>query len=300
MIITDIKKPYNIKFKKGSALILSVLLLAFFTVMSLNIYYFGRKKSESTTDKIFGEKVSNYIDIASSIGYQELYIAENFVKKGAVYDNSHPASEDNYSQPSSSKSYLKSDGTFSEKYSGIQLNRFSQYFDSYWDYKLEDEDGKNTKDSQKIILTENIDNSKVQSRTWQSGGVPRKAFKLWEITGTEDTEMQVSIGGYRLTNVFLTNLSDSESEKEISLKKDVKNSIEAELETNKNYLMRAVFEKTIKIDEFVQDKEVEIPEIKFNIQVEENIEFNTEDGTDLGDEVFFYEDEISIDIEKSD
>ncbi|WP_319205264.1 hypothetical protein [uncultured Ilyobacter sp.] len=310
MITFDIQKPYKKKLEKGSAIILSVLMLAFFTVMTLNIYYFGGKKAESVRDKVLGEKITNYLDIASSIGYQELYIAESFVRKGVVYDNdSHPAKNYTYTQPTDddSYSYLNSDGTYSKKYSGIQLTRFSRYFDSHWEYDLDDEDGNSTEDSQKLIMTETIDDGKVENRTWQSGGVPTKIFELWEATGSEDEEMLVSIGGYRLKEVYLTDdTSNTEFDgADIITGKDFKGSIEGKLKSDKsdsggdnNYLMKAIFEKTIKIDEFKLDDEVQIPEIELTIQASEVIEFNTDDGTDLSSEASFDEGQIYMNIIK--
>ncbi|WP_372715120.1 hypothetical protein, partial [Ilyobacter sp.] len=232
------------KRKKGSAVILSIMLLAFFFATALNIYYTGQKKSESAIDKVTGEKVSNYIDIASSIGYQELYLAENFVRKGFVYDPGHDASKDDtdsYVVPSEDKSYFDYDsGKYTEKYYGIQLNNIAEYFDSYWDYSLTDSS------KQKIMISENVDKIKftynkakddeiyrVLGRSWQSGGVPEKTKKIWESTGsTYDEEKKVSIGGYRLTHITLKDSAGTEKyDEDITTASTLKSDIETILAT---------------------------------------------------------------------
>ena len=182
--------------RKGSSLILAVLLLGFFTAMSMNIYYISQKKAENAGDKKGGEQRTNEIDIASSIIYQEAYLAENFVRKGVVYDPDHPASlgdTDDYTEPDEDEIYLDYDSdsgewTYSYTYCGIQLNDISEYFDSNWDYTKDDST------SQNIIISEEVEDGEVKSRIWQTGEVPSKITKLWD-----DSDL-LSIGGYKLVS----------------------------------------------------------------------------------------------------
>lgn len=271
--------------KKGSALVLGILTLAFFTVMSMNIYYLGQKKAESAWDKTTGEQITNDIDIASSIVYQEAYLAENFVRLGVPYDSDHPAEIDTYTVPSSDKNYFNySDGTYSKKYAGIQLNEISEYFDSNWDSTLDDIGGYDGIDTQKLIMSEVVENGKVKSRIWQSGGVPSKTTKLWE-----DPSL-FSIGGYQLTNITL----DDDEITSIS-----KINIENKLSKDKTYSMEAIFEKIVQIEgnDDTNDEDY-IPSMNFKITVTENVTLDTSEGTDLSSDVEFYDSAISMAIEK--
>lgn len=301
--------------KNGSAIILSVMCLAFFLSMSLNIYYTGAKKAESAIDKVTGEKITNDIDIASSIGYQELYLAENFVRKGFVYDDGHPASfgdTDSYAVPNEDKSYFDyDDGEYSSKYYGVQLNSFSEYFDSHWDYTL------TNSSKQKTMISENIEKIKytynkakddevyrVMERSWQSGGVPEKTQKLWESTGSSyDEEKKVSIGGYRLTHITLKDSSDTEKYSEdvtstTTLKSDIEDILDDGAEGDE-YSIEATFEKTVVLAAYESDGDVKIPEMSFDITVNETIDLNTDDGLLLTD-VKYENSEISMEIAKVD
>ena len=192
--------------KKGSALVFSVLMLAFFLALSLNIYFLARKKAERAGVKVRGEKTTNNIDIASSLGYQELFLAQNFVRLGFLYTTEHdlikdPSPFDNSSDTDDniitlgSATYLRpSDGTYINKYAGIHLTNFIDYFTSHWEYS---EGGEN---SQKLIVLETSEPNK--NRMWQSAGIPQKAFPLWSYNFNNLPESkQFSIGGYSLTEI---------------------------------------------------------------------------------------------------
>jgi hypothetical protein len=301
--------------KKGSAVIFSVMLLAFFLTMALNIYYTGKKKAESAIDKVTGEKVTNYIDIASSIGYQELYLAENFVRKGFVYDDDHPASDDDtddYAVPDEDESYFDyDDWEYDKKYYGIQLNKFSEYFDSYWDYTVTDSS------KQKTMISENVEKIKfnynkakddevniVAERIWQSGGVPNKIEKLWESTGSSyDEEKKVSIGGYRLTHLTLEDSSGTKKyDEDVTSETSLKASIEDILDDGvigDEYSIEATFEKTLILKAYESDGDVKIPEMKFDIVVTETLDVSTDEGLLLTD-VKYENAQILMAIEKLD
>ncbi|GLI57674.1 hypothetical protein PM10SUCC1_31880 [Propionigenium maris DSM 9537] len=173
--------------KKGSALVFSVLMLSFFLALSLNIFFQARKKAERAGVKVQGERTTNNIDIASSLGYQELQLAEKLVREGIVYDESHPNKNDSYTLPATG-SYLYIDpatGDFNsgKRYAGIQINNFIDYFSSSWD------PGGTL--SQKLIMGERISDGRVVSRMWQSAGTGSTLIPLWDSGST-------SIGGYSL------------------------------------------------------------------------------------------------------
>ena len=227
--------------KKGSSLILAILLLGFFTAMSMNIYYISQKKAETAGDKKAGEQLTNDIDIASSIIYQEAYLAENFVRKGTVYDyDCAYTSGDSldYTEPTVDTTYLVYDSescewTYSNYYCGMQLNDISEYFDSYWDYT------KDSTSSQKLIVSEEVEDGEVKSRIWQSGDVSSKITKLW------DNSDLLSIGGYKLKS-----------------------------STDNGTVRTAVFEKTVKI----VGNDDDIPSMTFLITATETVNVETTSG----------------------
>ncbi len=234
--------------KKGSAIILMILLLGFFTAMSLNIYYIGQKKAENAGDKKAGEKLTNDIDIASSIIYQEAYLVENFVRLGVLYDLDKYGTElsgfNEYEIKNGENSYFDvSDGDYDEdeKFAGIQLNNISEYFDSNWNYKLDDDGGETGAASQKLIMSEVVEDKEAKSRIWQSGGVPSKITKLW------DSSSKLSIGGYELESV-----------------------------TDVGTVRTAVFKKTVTI----VGNDDDIPSMTFIITATETV--NVEDGEYYG------------------
>ncbi|ADO82504.1 hypothetical protein [Ilyobacter polytropus] len=269
--------------KKGSAIILTVLLLGFFTAMSLNIYYIGQKKSETAGDKKAGEQLTNDIDIASSIIYQEAYLAENFVRTGVLYDLDKYGTDlsgfDDYELKNGDNSYFDvSDGTYDKEYPGIQLSSISEYFDSNWNYKLDNDGNETGAASQKLIMSEVVEDGEAESRIWQSGGVPSKITKLWE-----DTSL-LSIGGYKLKSIEIDGV-------DVSVGTNTKTEIENELDTDSTYI-KASFEKTVEIE-----GNGDIPSMKFVITATETVNLDTTSGTTLAD-VDFYGAVMNLTIEK--
>jgi hypothetical protein len=262
--------------KKGSALILVILLLGFFTAMSMNIYYTGRKKAETSGDKKTGEQLTNDIDIASSIIYQEAYLAENFVRLGEVYGSSHAAAgTTNYVAPTIDGTYPYFNYgtyTYTKMYPGIQLNNISEYFDSNWNY-----DKNSSAASQKLIMSEVVEGGKIKSRIWQSGGIPSKITKLWE-----DSDL-MSIGGYKLASIKID---------DTLVTPYTKSNIEGKLTTGSTYTMEASFEKTVEIE-----GNGDIPSMKFVITATETVNLDTTSGTTLAD-VDFYGAVMNLTIEK--
>lgn len=241
--------------KKGSALVFSVLILSFFLAISLNIFFLARKKSERAGVKVAGERITNNIDIASSIGYQELLIAENFVRIGFPYNNTHPASINDYYNnngtiASPGELHLDPSTGFykvGRSFSGIQINNLIDYFSSEWDYTL-DSDGDDTTtgtNSQKLIIGENLSGEVALSRIWQSIGMENKLIPLWSITDSSG----ISIGGYKLTSTPINTSTDSLNN-------------------------QAIYEKTLLLEEVPGL----IPEISFRITVTETFDYSAATG----------------------
>lgn len=230
--------------KKGSALVFSVLMLSFFLAISLNIFFQARKKAERAGVKVSGERITNNIDMASSLGYQELLLAENFVRTGFPYDNSHPVYSEDFDPYTSTtgdrtKLYLLEDGFYTKKYPGIQINNFIDFFSSQWVLgDLSD---------QKIIIGEDIVGGTPLRRMWQSSGLENKLVPLWSPSATGR-----SIGGYTIK--IAPTLPTSET-------------------SEPHPVLTAVYEKFIRLDK-VTSGSILIPESVFRVEVTEEFTYS--------------------------
>lgn len=245
--------------KKGSALVFSVLMLAFFLALSLNIFFLARKKAERAGVKVAGEVTNQNIDIASSLGYQELQLAEKFVREGFPYTSGHPNANTTYAPSEGSHFYINmGTGLYTNKYPGIQLNNVIDYFSSVWAH--------NTSDNQKLIMGEEISQDPVtsklivESRMWQSAGVDSTITPLWNAASNAQ-----SVGGYN----YNTTESDSISTSDGTYTE-----------------IKAVYEKFILLSERTMDSDttptvsITIPESTFKITVTETFDY-TKAGSDI-------------------
>lgn len=244
--------------KKGSALVFSVLILSFFLAISLNIFFQARKKAERAGVKVNGERITNNIDIASSLGYQELKLAEEFVRIGFLLDSTHPGFNNLYpaiTPTDSTPLYIDPyTGEFEEgkRYAGVQINNFIDYFSSHWD-------SGGTSTNQKLILGEEYSGGKLISRTWQSNGVASSVTPLWQLKLNDPSDTSQSIGGYTLVSEPVFNT------------------------TSVPDTAIAIYEKFILLDEFtlaVNGEDIDVPQSVFRIEIEESLDY-TNDGTDI-------------------
>lgn len=189
--------------KKGSAIVFIVLLLSFLLAISLNIFFQARMKAKRAIVKVDGEQISNNIDIASSLGYQELKLAEIFLREGIPYSDAHPESIDSYTLSNGNKLYIDLyTGFFTNKYPGVNIDDFIDFFSSNWDHS-------NTL-NQRLIVGEEISNLQVEKRTWQSTGIGNLSSPLWLLRFNNSTDTSKSLGGYSLvTNSTLTDTNIS-------------------------------------------------------------------------------------------
>ena len=72
--------------KKGSALILSILMLSFFMTITLTMYYIARNRNKRSIYKIKGMRISSGLDSGSAIAHYELYLADYYVSRGHPYE----------------------------------------------------------------------------------------------------------------------------------------------------------------------------------------------------------------------
>lgn len=103
--------------EEGSAIILAILVLAFFMALSLNMYFLASKKSERAGVKAKGVKVLSNIDGGASIGYYELSRASNMVTNGVV-------------KPTTLSAIINDISTITPVavYEGVVLEKYQQYF----------------------------------------------------------------------------------------------------------------------------------------------------------------------------
>jgi len=240
--------------KKGSSMVFTVLMLAFFLALSLNIYFLARKKAERASIKVQGEVVTNNIDIASSLGYQELLLAEEFVRIGFLYDKDHDYSNDNdqYTQPADGTKPLYIDpatGDFlaNKRFAGIQINNFIDYFSSQWN--------PGTSSNQKLIIGEEASGGKIINRMWQSAGVDSSTTLLWTLPS--DT---LSIGGYKYIPHDSTDPTNDNNSDPIPT-------------SGTHTGIKVIYEKFIYLDTFTLNT-IQVPQSVFRVQVRETFDYD--------------------------
>jgi len=173
--------------KKGSAMVLAVLLLAFFMALSLNMWFISQKKAQRAGDKVLGNKVLTDIDGSSTLGYYEFYLATEYMNKGFV------TSPSAFVIPSTTTTYASLDASgnpiFSTTNEGIQLSNEKQYFGSYFSSQ-----GALTSSANAILTEVVYSNNRVERRDWYvTGGAIIN--ELWQ---SPNWTTQASFGGYRI------------------------------------------------------------------------------------------------------
>lgn len=186
------------KKENASAIVLAILMLAFFMALSLNMYYLTKKKGEKAAAKARGVEVTGEIDRGSSLGYYELFLADQYVSNGFFLDKDNPAVSANgydngtysYSEPTSNADRYtqiseESSPQITATLAGIFLNNYNEYFASLWDSGVAGD---------ALLISEKVDDMKVVSRNWLDPP-DGKIKRLWEYSSDGD---KMSVGGYRI------------------------------------------------------------------------------------------------------
>ena len=210
--------------KKGSALILSILMLSFFMTITLTMYYIARNRNQRSVYKIKGMKISSGLDSGSAIAHYELYLADEYVSRGHLYTTSggsitdYRADNEKYTIPITRTRYTQ-EVTSGEAiiivpqndnhFTGIVLNNYNEYFGAYWDPAITGSaivvvTGSSITDlnvlTQPWVAEDKVNNTStgsiLLSRAWLNN-TGEKIIRLW----TETIGSAISIGGYRLTAV---------------------------------------------------------------------------------------------------
>ncbi len=173
--------------KKGSAMVLAILLLAFFMALSLNMWFISQKKAQRAGDKIVGNSVLTDIDGSSTLGYYEFYLATEYMTKGFVTF----ISTGTYTVPTSTTTYAVGGVPISTTIEGIWLENEKQYFASYLKNR-----GTLSTSANAILNTDSISGGAL-TRDWEvTGGAIVE--ELWE---AGDWASQESFGGYKIKSV---------------------------------------------------------------------------------------------------
>jgi hypothetical protein len=202
--------------KKGSALILSILMLSFFMTITLTMYYVARNRNQRSIYKVKGMKISSGLDTGTAIAHYELYLADEYVSKGHPYEPvttsygalygvdtypTTPPTITRYTQEVTSGSQIIVMPIFGNHYTGVVLNNYNEYFGAYWvattGSAMEITSGSVITPEQAIqpwIAEDKVIDGKVVSRAWLNNS-GEKIVRLWT------TENAISLGGYRLTNI---------------------------------------------------------------------------------------------------
>lgn len=164
--------------EKASAMVLAVLILAFFMTLSLNMYFLAEKKAQRAGLKSKGTTILSDIDASSTLGYYELYLASEYLTKGLV-------------TTSDSSIYSKSTPAFGTTVAGIKIEGYTEYFTKWVNGHIDD-DGDGTADTTgNAILTTESAIGTGNGRVWNV--LDDNYTELWESNNMK------SIGGYELT-----------------------------------------------------------------------------------------------------
>lgn len=70
--------------ERGSAILLAILLLAFFMALTMSMYFLAQKKAESAGLKLMGTQELANVDLGTSLAYYEISLASELQKKGIM------------------------------------------------------------------------------------------------------------------------------------------------------------------------------------------------------------------------
>ena len=272
------------KRKKGSAMVFTVLILGFFLAIALNILFLSQKKGERAAHNIHGERVSSAIELSSTLGYYELYLADQYLTKGFLYrsggdNSSYYTNEIQGATSGTSEDYIVA----GDSYEGINIPRYLDYFTSHWENTI----------TPKIRadIDINIGEKKVIVREWlqQNDNITR----LWLLNPGINADEAFSIGGYRIYQINLNgdtvpiyNLYDGDSLTDLS------GVVRGDLVDNQENLVTILLEKEVYIDD------TDLGRHKFRITAMnrillDGITFNKNDDVEFGDMVNAAGEEIS-------
>lgn len=160
--------------EQGSAMVLAVLILAFFMTLSLNMYFLAEKKAQRAGVKSEGTVILSDIDASSTLGYYELFLASEYLTKG-FYNNMSKTDFEGWIA-----------GTNLTTPIGIKINNPSHYFSNFVSGTIAGTTGTG-------VITTQAGINLVETREWDV--VDNNLEELWE-----DYDKK-SIGGYKISGL---------------------------------------------------------------------------------------------------
>lgn len=234
--------------KKGSALILSLLVLAIISMLLLSTNKVVTTKNREAEDTLKISLEDNIRDNGLTITKHEIKKVEKILKEGIIFKSSSPYFDRDYKYPTIKKSeYFNVDVKGNKiinplkHYTGIEPKSFFEYVNGYLDPSVSPMD-------QPWIASDEIDsNGELVERKWQK---PKENL-LSLLSAPHGT---VSIGGYKFVSSSIVpgnntggmmpgKLLEAEYMKKIEIDKDIyeiKITFKGEMAAGKNHSMEMV------------------------------------------------------------
>lgn len=235
----------------GSAIILAILVLAFFMALSMNMFFLAQEKSKRAGVKAKGVRVLSNIDGGASIGYYELSRASNLVTNGvARRANTGQVIVWNgitYSAVTVTISALSTTAP-TTVLNGIVMEKYQQYFGGFVDTTTQAVVGGFVDNTTVPAIVRPLRNAPSDSAMWfnrDSGeSSVTKINELWTTTMQTDINNDTpSIGGFRIKRTG----ADGTGNRVLTINGAQTNQIEETVAGLKNKEIRATYIKTLNL-----------------------------------------------------
>lgn len=226
----------------GSAIILAILVLAFFMALSMNMFFLAQEKSKRAGVKAKGVRVLSNIDGGASIGYYELSRASNLVTNGVARRTGTT-----YTAISVTISALSTIQP-TNVYQGIVMEKYQQYFGGFVDTTTQAVVGGFVDNTTVPAIVRPLRNAPSDSAMWfnrDSGeSSVTKINELWTTTmQTNINNDTPSIGGFRIKRTG----ADGTGNRVLTINGAQTNQIEETVAGLKNKEIRATYIKTLNL-----------------------------------------------------
>lgn len=234
----------------GSAIILAILVLAFFMALSMNMFFLAQEKSKRAGVKAKGVRVLSNIDGGASIGYYELSRASNLVTNGvARRTNTGQVIVWNgitYSAVTVTISALSTTAP-TTVLNGIVMEKYQQYFGGFVDTTTQAVVGGFVDNTTVPAIVRPLRNAPSDSAMWfnrDSGeSSVTKINELWTTTMQTDINNDTpSIGGFRIKRA-----AEDSSKRELYLNGAKQNKIDSSYVFKDGDIINVTYIKTLNL-----------------------------------------------------
>lgn len=226
----------------GSAIILAILVLAFFMALSMNMFFLAQEKSKRAGVKAKGVRVLSNIDGGASIGYYELSRASNLVTNGVARRTGTT-----YTAISVTISALSTIQP-TNVYQGIVMEKYQQYFGGFVDTTTQAVVGGFVDNTTAPAIVRPLRNAPADSAMWfnrfSGESSVTRIGELWTTDiKTNINEDIPSIGGFRIKRKG----ADGTGDRVLTINGSHINKIEETVAGLKNKEIRATYIKTLNL-----------------------------------------------------